>query len=138
MFTSSRATVNLWIELNTIAKDCFTANPEQFNLYSLNKMKLQDLMQQGNITIAVSLSDLKDFAQELIQSTKKELEQQITHVKTETYPSPEQVAKILNVDRSTLWRWHKKGYLCHTDVGGKRRYKMSDVKSLLNGKETRL
>ena len=106
MFTSTRATVNLWIELNTIAKDCFTANPEQFNLYSLNKMKLQDLMQQGNITIAVSLSDLKDFAQELIQSTKKELEQQITDANTETFPSPEQVAKILDVDRWSLWCWH--------------------------------
>lgn len=96
-------------------------------------MILKDLMQQGNITISVSLNDLKEFAQDLIKTTKQELEQQITDANTETYPSPEQVAKILDVDRTTLWRWHKKGYLCHTEVGGKRRYRMSDINAILNG-----
>jgi transcriptional regulator of acetoin/glycerol metabolism len=96
-------------------------------------MILKDLMQQGNITISVSLNDLKEFAQDLIKTTKQELEQQITDANTETYPSPEQVAKILDVDRTTLWRWHRKGYLCHTEIGGKRRYRMSDINALLNG-----
>ena len=96
-------------------------------------MILKDLMQQGNITISVSLNDLKEFAQDLIKTTKQELEQQITDANTETYPSPEQVAKILDVDRTTLWRRHKKGYLCHTEVGGKRRYRMSDINAILNG-----
>jgi Helix-turn-helix domain len=53
--------------------------------------------------------------------------------KAETYPSPKQVCEILNVDLSTLWRWNKRGYLCPSEVGGKRRYKMSDVKRILNG-----
>lgn len=96
-------------------------------------MLLKDLLQQGNVTISVSLNDLKEFAQVLIQTTKKELEQQITEANTETYLSPEQVAKMLNVDRTTLWRWQKKGYLCHTEVGGKRRYRMSDINAILKG-----
>lgn len=94
-------------------------------------MFLKDLLQQGNVTIAVTLSDLKQFAQELIQITKQELEQKITDANAESYPSPEEVAEMLGVDRSTLWRWNKRGYLCHIEVGGKRRYRMSDINRLL-------
>lgn len=96
-------------------------------------MKIEELLENGNITVAVSLNDLREFAQEIIISTKKELEKQITEANTETYPSPKKVCEILSVDLSTLWRWNKRGYLCHTEVGGKRRYKMSDVQAILNG-----
>ncbi|MDR2385542.1 MAG: helix-turn-helix domain-containing protein, partial [Tannerella sp.] len=65
--------------------------------------------------------------------TRKELEQQITDANTETYPSPDQVAKILDVDKSTLWRWRRNGYLIPIEIGGKRRYRMSDVKKILEG-----
>ncbi|MDD3787070.1 MAG: helix-turn-helix domain-containing protein [Petrimonas sp.] len=94
---------------------------------------IKDLLESGNVTVAVSLTDLKEFAKTLLESTKQELQQQITDANAETYPSPDEVAKILDVDRSTLWRWHKKGYLCHNEVGGKRKYRMSDVNAILKG-----
>ena len=97
-------------------------------------MNLQNLLESGNnITVSVSLTDLKEFAAVLIDNTKKELELVVISDKAETYPSPKQVCEILNVDLSTLWRWNKRGYLCPSEVGGKRRYKMSDVKRILNG-----
>lgn len=97
-------------------------------------MNLLNLLESGNnITVSVSLADLKEFATVLIDNTKKELELVVISDKAETYPSPKQVCEILNVDLSTLWRWNKRGYLCPSEVGGKRRYKMSDVKSILNG-----
>ncbi|MDD3772281.1 MAG: helix-turn-helix domain-containing protein, partial [Weeksellaceae bacterium] len=65
--------------------------------------------------------------------TRKELEQQITDASTETYPSVDQVAKILNVSKTTLWRWDKSGYLKTIEIGGKRRYRMSDIKKILEG-----
>ena len=34
---------------------------------------------------------------------------------------------------ATLWRWAKVGYLVPINVGGKRRYRMSDVKRILEG-----
>lgn len=68
-----------------------------------------------------------------MNKTRKELEQQITDSNTETYPSPKKVCEILDIDLSTLWRWNKRGYLCHIEIGGKRRYRMSDVKAILNG-----
>ena len=97
-------------------------------------MDLLNLLESvNNITVSVSLADLKEFATVLIDNTKKELELVVISDKAETYPSPKQVCEILNVDLSTLWRWNKRGYLCPSEVGGKRRYKMSDVKSILNG-----
>jgi len=97
-------------------------------------MNLLNLLETGsNITVSVSLADLKEFATVLINNTKRELELVVISDKAETYPSPKQVCEILNVDLSTLWRWNKRGYLCPSEVGGKRRYKMSDVKRILNG-----
>lgn len=97
-------------------------------------MNITELFNSGaNITLAVTLSDLKAFHKEVIADTKRELEEIVISEKVETYPSPKQVCDILNVDLSTLWRWAKKGYLAPIEVGGKRRYRMSDVKAILNG-----
>lgn len=87
----------------------------------------------GDITVSVSLADLIECNEELIARTKRELEQLITDAGTETYPSVTKVAEILDVDKSTLWRWAKCGYLVPIEVGGKRRYRMSDVKAILEG-----
>lgn len=84
-----------------------------------------------NLTISIKLGDLIEANETLIKLTRKELEQQISDANTETYPSPEQVSKILDVDKSTLWRWAKRGVLTPIKVGGKNRYKMSDVKQIL-------
>jgi len=97
-------------------------------------MNINELVQNGSkVTIAVSIEDLKDFASDLIDRTKRELEQAVISDKAETYPSQQQVAKILGVDLVTLWRWKNRGYLLPVEIGGKRRYIMSEVKALLNG-----
>lgn len=70
----------------------------------------------------------------LVAKTKEQLEQIITDQAAETYPSREKVAEILNVDKSTLWRWAKRGLLVPISVGGRCRYRMSDVKRMLNCK----
>lgn len=86
-----------------------------------------------SLNLTVSAGELLEMVNYCVQTTRKELEQQITDANTETYPSPEQVAKILDVNKSTLWRWRKQGYLVPIEVGGKRRYRMSDVKKILEG-----
>ena len=86
-----------------------------------------------DITISLKAGELIEAIDYCVLTTRKELEQLITDANTETYPSPDQVAKILDVDKSTLWRWRKQGYLIPIEVGGKRRYRMSDVKKILEG-----
>jgi len=87
----------------------------------------------GNLTLSIKAGELVEAIDYCINKTRRELEQQITDANTETYPSPDQVAKILDVDKSTLWRWRKQGYLVPIEIGGKRRYKMSDIKRILEG-----
>jgi len=94
--------------------------------------KIIDLAKQcPNVTLSVTAGELLEAVDYCVLKTRKELEQQITDSNTETYPSVDQVAKILSVDKSTLWRWNKNGYLTHIEIGGKRRYRMSDVKRIL-------
>lgn len=86
-----------------------------------------------NLTISVSLADLQAFHKEVIADTKRELEEVVISEKAETYPSPKQVCEILDINMATLYRWKDKGYLVPIEVGGKRRYRMSDIKKILNG-----
>ena len=98
--------------------------------------KLLELTEEHrNITVSISLADLIECNEELIRRTKIELEQQITDAASETYPSIKKVAEILDVDKSTLWRWAKSGYLVPIEIGGKRRYRMSDVNRILEKKQ---
>lgn len=83
--------------------------------------------------VTITLGDLLEANTMLIADTKKELEQLITDEKSETYPSREKVMEMLDVSQSTLWRWQKAGYLVPLNVGGKRRYRMSDVRRILEG-----
>jgi transcriptional regulator with PAS, ATPase and Fis domain len=97
-------------------------------------MNLYDLLQDNaSLNVTVNAGQLIEVIDYCVNKTRKELEQQITDANTETYPSAAQVAKILDVDKSTLWRWRKQNYLVPIEIGGKRRYRMSDVKRILEG-----
>jgi hypothetical protein len=97
-------------------------------------MNIQEILKtEANFNVTIGINDLRQWHNEVISSTKKELEEVILSDKMETYPTPKQVSEILNVDTTTLWRWNKKGYLKTIEFGGGRRYKMSEVKALLNG-----
>lgn len=95
-------------------------------------MNIQELIRSNaNVSITIGLADLKEFADSLICATKQELEAAVTADRSETYLSPQQVSEMLHIDLSTLWRWNRKKYLEHIEVGGKRRYKLSDIDKLL-------
>ncbi|WP_366144031.1 helix-turn-helix domain-containing protein [uncultured Alistipes sp.] len=94
---------------------------------------LTSMMESGaNIIVAIALEDLRRFHKEVIADTKKELEAQIAEDKGERYLSIKQVCEMLDVDPSTLWRWRKRGYLVPAEVGRRPRYRLSDVRRMLN------
>lgn len=86
------------------------------------------------ITVNIKLSDLIECNRQLIRETKEQLERQITEANEESYPTVDEVAILLRVNKTTLWRWSKRNYLLPVEIGGKRRYRMSDVKKLLERK----
>lgn len=87
------------------------------------------------LTINVKLSDLIECNRQLIKETRDQLEQQIAEANAESYPTVDEVVSMLGVSKTTLWRWAKQRYLNPVEIGGKRRYKMSDVKKLLQGQQ---
>ena len=95
-------------------------------------MNIYELLNENPvINITINAGQLIECIDYCVQKTRKELEQQITDANTETYPSPKKVCEILDINPSTLWRYNKKGYLCHIEIGGKRRFRMSDVNAIL-------
>jgi len=97
-------------------------------------MSLQELLNSdSNFNITIQKSDLMDFAKFLVSETKNELEAEVIAAKAETYLSRAETCNMLKVDQSSLWRWAKRGYLMPVEVGGRRMYKMSDLKRVLNG-----
>ena len=45
--------------------------------------------------------------------------------------TPEQAADTLKVSKVTLWRWEKSGYLVPVSIGGKKRYRNSDIAKII-------
>lgn len=90
-------------------------------------------MLSQNAIYQVSGADLENFANHIMEQSRKDAEAAIKSQQIEQYLSPEQVVDMLSVDLSTLWRWNKRGYLTHSKVGRFNRYKLSDVKQLIEG-----
>lgn len=86
------------------------------------------------LKVEISIGDLIEANTLLIAEVKRELEQTIADEKAETYLSREKVAEMLEVSTATLWRWQKLNYLVPIMVGGKRRYRKSDVMKILGVK----
>ena len=106
--------------------------------YKTMTQNLIELAKQcPSLQITITLGELVEANNLLIAEAKRELEQSITDANAETYPSREKVMEILDVSQATLWRWQKSGYLVPINVGGKRRYRMSDVKRILEGDNAR-
>ena len=93
-------------------------------------MKIQDLFSDGdnNICITVGINDLKEFGLSLIEEGRAMGRAERVQ---ETYLTPNEVAKMLGVSKSTLWRWNKNGYLKHTKCGRRPFYKKSDIDKIM-------
>lgn len=84
-----------------------------------------------DITINIKIGDLMEANKKLIEDVRSALEKQIREENEEKYLSPDEVCKLLNVSKPTLWRWEKIEYLIPIRVGKKVRYKLSEVKNTI-------
>ena len=75
--------------------------------------------------------DLKEFANQILLGAKS-----IAMLEAEAAATSDQLltideaAKLLSVSKMTLYRWDKNGYLKKMEIGGKRRYRKSDIERL--------
>lgn len=79
--------------------------------------------------VVCSLEDLRDIMYECILTASPAEEESVED--GDKLLTVEEVMELLHCNRSTLWRWNKDEYLCHTKVGKKNMYRLSDVKKLI-------
>ena len=117
-------------------KDVWRAE-QILNISSTMKTSIIELAKQcPELTVSIKVHDLVEGLNILIGNVKSELEQTISDQQAETYLSRDKVMETLGISSATLWRWQKIGYLIPLPVGGKRRYRMSDVNRILDGGNT--
>ena len=85
-----------------------------------------------DLTVSIRLGDLIEANQNLVEEALMRLEKSVAESRTEIYLSRTKVMEMLEVASATLWRWEKCGYLVPLSVGGKKRYRLSDIQRLLN------
>ena len=85
------------------------------------------------LQVSISLGELVEAGRMLVAQAKRELEQDIADSKAETYVSRAQAMQILGKGSTTLWRWKKLGYLVPVAVGANDRYRMSDIRRIMEG-----
>ena len=89
--------------------------------------------ERASIKLEVTGEDLLNFSNDLINRAKNELSVEIAEARKEKYLTKEEVKEICGVCDATLWHWNKKNYLKTIKVGNKVRYRMSDVRRILEG-----
>ncbi|KAA6335933.1 hypothetical protein EZS27_015865 [termite gut metagenome] len=87
--------------------------------------------EKASIKLEVSGEDLLEFSNELINRAKSELSMEIAEARKEKYLTREEVKEICGVCDATLWHWNKKNYLKTIKIGNKVRYRLSDIRRIL-------
>ena len=93
------------------------------------------LLSSENMILQLKKEDLKEFANQILLGAKS-----IAMLEAEAAATSDQLltideaAKLLSVSKMTLYRWDKNGYLKKMEIGGKRRYRLSDIEKLVGCK----
>mgnify|MGYP003571334077 CR=1 FL=1 len=101
-------------------------------------MELNEIIKSGNnVMLVVSSGDLLRFADTIIEEARKDYANEETHWRKEDeteekFLTTEEVKKIFGVCDSTLWSWHKHGFLRHRKFGRKNVYALSDIRRFMN------
>ena len=83
------------------------------------------------MVLQLKKEDLKEFANQILHGAKSiamlEAEAAAT---SDQLLSIDEAAKLLSVSKMTLYRWDQNGILKKVEIGGKRRYRKSDIDRL--------
>ncbi len=121
-----------WIRKDVIQTWARTYSLNQnSNMYNSLNTITDILASDTNVILQVSSNDLKEFAQDILEGAKT-----IAMIEAEAATTSDQLltideaAELLSVSKMTLHRWDKNGILKKVEIGGKRRYRKSDIERL--------
>lgn len=84
--------------------------------------------------VQLNRDDLRQELQNIFNVMQAEADRQAVERTKEYLLTPEETAELLKVSSVTLWRWDKQNYLTPVYVGGKKRYRNSDISKIINEK----
>ena len=82
--------------------------------------------------LQVNAGDLSEFAGEIVSGVISALHNANSERKIAEVLTIDEVADMLKVSKMTLHRWDKEGILPKVDIGGMRRYRLTDVEALID------
>ena len=94
---------------------------------------LKTIIQENpNLILQVTAGDLNEFLDDLIMEMRSIALSEAQAVKHgDRLLTIDEAAKALSVSKMTLYRWHQAGILRKVEIGGKRRYRRTDVERLV-------
>ena len=93
-------------------------------------MNIENLIKESpNVILQVSAEDLQNVIQNVVNNLIERHDKK--DKKADKFISTKQFCEVVDITRSTAWRWTKCGCLVLVRVGGKVRYKVSDVERVL-------
>lgn len=93
------------------------------------------LLNPENLVLQLKKEDLKEFANQILLGAQSIAHEQAElATKTDKLLTVEEAAQMLSVSKMTLHRWDKNGILKKVEIGGKRRYRLSDIEKLVGCK----
>ena len=99
------------------------------------KIDIYELVKRcPDATIQIRVSDLSFFGRKLLADARLEFERQQAEAsseKAETYLDADMVLTKLGISASTLYRLSKAHVLKTYHIGGKRKYRLSEVEKLI-------
>ena len=103
-------------------------------LLSLRQLKPIDMEKYNQIQYVIGRDDLKEILIEIIDERIDLIVDKWFEAKrSEGLVSTENAMQLLDVSKTTLWRWKQRGYLVPVRIGGIDRYRLRDIKRLLEG-----
>ena len=85
-----------------------------------------------NVIFQLSGRDLKEFAEEILLGAKSiAMFEAEAAAKADVLITLDEASKLLHVSKMTLYRWDKSGVLKKVEIGGKRRYRKSDIERIV-------
>lgn len=94
---------------------------------------IADLLKtKANISVTISLDDLREFLTELVENSIAEAQAHAEVEHPNDLMTRDEVCEYLGVTKPTLHRWNKQGYLTCIKVGSKVRYNRKDIEAFNN------
>lgn len=81
--------------------------------------------------ISITPEQLKEFILDGVKAQMDELKQSFQPKEPSCYLTRQDVAKMLQIDLSTVWLWTKKGVLTSYQIAGRVYYKREEVESAI-------